>query len=294
MLKTRLLTAAILLPLVLGLFVLGPAWFVIIFLLLCLVLTVREAADIMIPAFERRLAPDAVASAAAAMGRDDWRRHAVTGITMLLGAVMMLVSANSRPEASTGVIAGGSMAALLIGCFSSRSIELGAARATGMLLALLYGSLPWIVVWHIFLLGDNSRYVLLVMAITWMGDTGGYFGGRHYGGKIFGKRMLAPAISPKKTWEGAVAGLLMSVIGAVVLNLVFLNRLAPFGTIVLTGLVGGFFAQLGDLVESLFKRFAGVKDSGTIIPGHGGFLDRVDGILFAAPVVWAMIHYTQT
>lgn len=296
MLKTRLITAAVLLPVVLGLFIFGPAWFVIAFILLCMTLSIYEASTILIPAFERRLAPHAVDAAALpdAEGRLAPQQYIFPGITMALGIAMLLISANSSPEASVGVIALGTLTALMLGAFSSRTLDLAAARSFSMMISLAYGALPWIVVWHIFLMGANSRYILLVMTITWMGDTGGYFGGRYYGGKIFGGRKLAPGISPKKTWEGAIAGLLMSVAGAVVLNLIFLNSLAPINTVILAALVGGVCAQLGDLVESMFKRFAGVKDSGTIIPGHGGFLDRVDGILFSAPVIWAIIHYSRT
>jgi phosphatidate cytidylyltransferase len=140
-------------------------------------------------------------------------------------------------------------------------------------------------------MAPNARFTLLVMTVTWCGDTGAYFGGRFYGGKIFGDRKLAPIISPKKTWEGAIAGILASIAGAMVLNLIFLNDLGSMGFIGRLALVGGIAAQLGDLVESTFKRFSGVKDSGVLIPGHGGFLDRVDGILFAAPVIWAILYY---
>jgi phosphatidate cytidylyltransferase len=284
MLKTRLITAAILLPIVLGLFIYGLSWFVIGFVTLCMTLSIYEAATILVPAFEKRLAPDADRTAT---------KYVFPAITIALGIAMLLISTLSTPEASVGVIALGSLTALLLGAFSSRNMELSAARAFSMLISLTYGALPWICVWHIFLMGANSRYILLVMTVTWAGDTGGYFGGRYYGGKLFGGRKLAPSISPKKTWEGAISGLAMSVVGAIILNLVFLNALAPMSTIVLAALVGGVCAQLGDLVESMFKRFAGVKDSGTIIPGHGGFLDRVDGIMFSAPVIWAIIYYSR-
>ena len=138
-------------------------------------------------------------------------------------------------------------------------------------------------------MGPHARYILLLLVVVWAGDTGGYFGGRSFGGKFF-TRKLAPHISPKKTWEGAIAGLSASVVGAVAISLAF-GGLGPLPVIVLCGAAGGFFGQLGDLVESSMKRFAGVKDSGTILPGHGGFLDRVDGVLFAAPAVWTVLYY---
>jgi len=284
MLKTRFLSALVLLPLVLAAFLFGPAWFVIGFIMLCMTLSIFEISGMLIPTFEKKLAHVEPST-------DATHKHIFPIITVGIGWAMLLLSAGSTPTASVGVIAAGSLLALLIGCFSTRNIEQAAARACGLLISLTYGALPWIVVWHIYLMGANSRYILLVMAVTWAGDTGGYFGGRFYGGKIFGDRKLAPTISPKKTYEGAVAGLTMSVVGALLLNLGFLGELGSTKLMIIAGLVGGLSAMLGDLVESMFKRFAGVKDSGTLIPGHGGFLDRVDGILFAAPVIWAIVYY---
>lgn len=292
MLKVRVISALILLPLVLFAFIYGAAWFVILFLMLCMTLSIFEASTMLINAFERKLGPPGHVPGDLhnAAGRIPTGRLVFPAITTALGWGMLLLSTNSRPEASIGVIAIFSLAALLIGCFSTRNIDLAAARAFGLLVSLIYGSLPWIVVWHTYLLGENSRYVLLIMTVTWCGDTGAYFGGRYYGGKLFSKK-LAPSISPNKTWEGSLAGLASSIVGAIVLNLLFLNNLGPMTLIVVAAFCGGISAQVGDLLESMLKRFAGVKDSGTIIPGHGGFLDRVDGILFAAPVIWAILYY---
>lgn len=120
--------------------------------------------------------------------------------------------------------------------------------------------------------------VLLLLAIVWLGDTAAY-----YAGSRIGRHKLAPVISPKKSWEGAVAGFVVGLIAAVVWSLLRLRRL-DFGVLaaaVLTALA----AQIGDLVESMIKRGSGVKDSGTILPGHGGVLDRIDALLFGAPVL---------
>jgi phosphatidate cytidylyltransferase len=295
MLKARLITALVGLPIVLLAFVYGPWWFIVLFIMACMTLSIFEAAGMLIPTFELRLA----GHGAGAEEVSSVKRLAASATSRLpalataIGWLMLLLTANSEPTASVGIIAIGMLAALLIGCFSSRDVDLSAARAFGMLTSLAYAALPWIVVWHLFLMAPHSRYILLVMAVTWLGDTGGYFGGRYYGGKIFGNRKLAPTISPKKTWEGAVAGLALSVVGGLVLNVIFVGELGSFGLIALCGLLGGVSAMIGDLVESMLKRFAKVKDSGTIIPGHGGFLDRVDGILFAAPVIWALLHYLR-
>lgn len=121
--------------------------------------------------------------------------------------------------------------------------------------------------------------VVLVMAITFGGDTGGYFFG-----KYLGKRKLYPAISPKKTIVGAMGGMLVGAALAFLAKAVFpgLSGLTVVDCILL-GIGGVIFGILGDLTESLVKRAYGAKDSGTLIPGHGGLLDRIDGLLLAGP-----------
>ena len=115
---------------------------------------------------------------------------------------------------------------------------------------------------------------------------------QYYTGRALGRRPLAPAISPKKTLEGALGGLLFGslafVIGA---RLVFPS--APLLMVILAGASISALGIVGDLFESLLKRSAGVKDSGAIIPGHGGVLDRIDSWLFAAPVYYAFVRYMQ-
>jgi phosphatidate cytidylyltransferase len=120
--------------------------------------------------------------------------------------------------------------------------------------------------------------VFLLMAIVWLGDTAAY-----YVGSRIGRHKMAPVISPKKSWEGATAGFLTSVLAAAVWSWFRLGRIDPalLGVAALTAVA----AQVGDLVESMIKRGAGVKDSGHVLPGHGGVLDRMDAMLFAAPVL---------
>ena len=124
-----------------------------------------------------------------------------------------------------------------------------------------------------------------LLAIVFAGDTLAYLTGR-----FFGKTKLLEPVSPKKTIEGSMGGLVGSAIAGFVLGKFFLNQL-PLPWLVLTALATGAFAQVGDLVESLLKRVADVKDSGSIMPGHGGMLDRVDGVIFAAPVYYALALY---
>jgi phosphatidate cytidylyltransferase len=130
---------------------------------------------------------------------------------------------------------------------------------------------------------DQGRGGLLgLFVMVFFGDTGAYFAGR-----ALGRHKLYEMVSPKKTVEGAIGGLLSSALGGW-LTALWLLPMSPGHGVVL-GLLCGAVGQVGDLVESLFKRATGTKDSGTLLPGHGGLLDRLDGVLFAAPVVWAWL-----
>jgi phosphatidate cytidylyltransferase len=129
---------------------------------------------------------------------------------------------------------------------------------------------------------DGWIWLIFTLAATWACDTTAYFVG-----KTFGKRRLAPVLSPKKTLEGAVGGLL----GSGLIGCIF-SRIYPFlplTELLILGLILGAAAEVGDLLESAFKRQAGVKDSSTLIPGHGGILDRIDSTLFTAPLVYYFV-----
>lgn len=128
-------------------------------------------------------------------------------------------------------------------------------------------------------LPDGWIWLIFMFAATWACDTAAYFLGR-----AFGKRRLAPVLSPKKTLEGAIGGLVGSLLIAGIFTFIY-----PFLSIpklLLLGLLLAVAAEVGDLLESAFKRQAGVKDSSTLIPGHGGILDRFDSALFTAPLVY--------
>jgi phosphatidate cytidylyltransferase len=120
--------------------------------------------------------------------------------------------------------------------------------------------------------------LILLFAIVWLGDTAAY-----YIGSRIGRHKMAPVISPKKSWEGATAGFVVSLLAAVAW--MFLRRDGLDPLLLVAAAFTAAAAQVGDLVESMIKRGAGVKDSGQILPGHGGFLDRLDALLFAAPVL---------
>ncbi len=138
--------------------------------------------------------------------------------------------------------------------------------------------------------GPEGGYVLLmVMVVAFSSDTGGYFAGR-----FLGRHKLYPKISPKKTVEGAVGGIAMAIGGMFLARAYFpgLDGLSVLDC-VLMGAFGACFTIIGDLVESMMKRAFGVKDSGTIIPGHGGMLDRIDGLLFCGPFLWLYLEVMQ-
>ena len=126
--------------------------------------------------------------------------------------------------------------------------------------------------------GAEAFYLtLLLFLLIWVTDTGAY-----YTGKSLGKHKFAPSISPNKTWEGTIGGLCAALLLATVFKIFVLTDLTWMDALVLAFL-GGFWGQLGDLLESALKRSAGVKDSGAILPGHGGVLDRFDSLIFTAP-----------
>lgn len=138
----------------------------------------------------------------------------------------------------------------------------------------------------------GPKLVFFLLIVVWIGDAGAY-----YTGKALGKHKLSPRISPKKTVEGLVGGIVTSTIAATVIHFTFFPEF-PLPHAVVAGVILSACGVIGDLAESLWKRSADVKDSGTLIPGHGGFLDRFDSIFFTAPILythWSLIvHHFRT
>ena len=148
-----------------------------------------------------------------------------------------------------------------------------------VILGALYTFAPWR--FAIDLRAQSVHLLFFALALNWIGDSAAY-----YVGRALGKHSLAPIISPKKSWEGAIA----SAAGSVVFGLFYLGHflpLFPWWEVMILAITGNVVGQFGDLAESAIKRGAGVKDSGTLLPGHGGMLDRVDGNLFTLPAVFA-------
>ena len=129
----------------------------------------------------------------------------------------------------------------------------------------------------------NPHWLMYALLVNWTGDIGAYYVGRR-----FGRHKLAPRVSPNKSWEGSVASAAASVLVAGAYLVYFIPAFGIPRTLALT-LLANAAGQFGDLAESTLKRGVGVKDSGTLLPGHGGFLDRVDSTLFTLPVVYAWL-----
>ncbi|MGA2360191.1 MAG: phosphatidate cytidylyltransferase [Terriglobales bacterium] len=178
----------------------------------------------------------------------------------------------------------------------------GYPAAAASAFAFVYIAIPMALLVAIRQQPAGAIWTIYTLLAVWAGDIFAYFVG-----KSLGRHRMSPSISPKKTWEGALASVLASVIvgtlwiqhapgiSSALLRVGLMDRRdgmfgleqPPLWPIILLSAVVNVAAQLGDLVESLIKRGAGVKDSGTILPGHGGMLDRIDAMLFAVPVVWA-------
>ncbi len=158
-------------------------------------------------------------------------------------------------------------------------------RAGALLVGVVYIFGAWR--WAIFLRQKSSYWLLFALALSWAGDIAAY-----YVGKNFGRHKLAPRVSPGKSWEGAAASLAASMVFGFFYLKYLIPPVAPWQGLLLAG-AGNLAGQMGDLAESALKRGAGVKDSGSMLPGHGGWLDRVDSTLFAVPVVYWLVMLLQ-
>lgn len=231
------------------------------------------------------------------------------GFTVLYFLFVIAASAGATPLIEgTAAIYGTALAAalaplvFLTAAMRRSDLSTGYPAAAAATFAFGYIAIPMALLIEIRRQPAGAIWVIYTLLAVWAGDIFAYFVG-----KSLGRHRMSPRISPKKTWEGAIASILASVIVGVVwfqhaaqLSAVLLHaglidaRSGMFGLeqphlwpIVALSIVVNVAAQLGDLVESLIKRGAGVKDSGAILPGHGGMLDRIDAMLFAVPVVWA-------
>ena len=202
----------------------------------------------------------------------------------LIGGILLAVLLSQKamhiaPESITGLV----VAVLLVELFCKKDLKTALTDGAVLLIGVLY--VGWLL-GHLLLLRNlngGEYLIFFVFLVTWSCDTGAY-----YTGRLLGSRALAPRVSPNKTIEGAVGGIVWGLASSLLARWWFLPALSIQDAVGL-GLLLGVFGQLGDLTESMLKRSAGVKDSSRLVPGHGGILDKVDSLIFAAP---AFYYYT--
>ena len=286
----RILTAVVLIPVVLLLVLRAPIPVVALVAALVALLAVQEFLKL---------------AEAYGIRPVRWPTYLFVGAFFLF---LTLSPGNAKPLLSTAVFVytmgfAAALAPFVFLTLGLRQVNLSAALPAAMVSVFAFGyvALPLGLLVQLREQWSGGFLLLYLLLLVWAGDIFAFFVGRS-----LGHHLMSPRISPKKTWEGALASLLASL----VVGMLLYNYALPINTALLNAHLiqvrDGFFAlqkppllptlllsaainiaaQLGDLVESLIKRGAGVKDSGTLLPGHGGMLDRIDALLFAAPVLW--------
>lgn len=290
MLKQRILTALVLFPLVVWsiLFADKNVW--IIILSVCAGFSTFELVKMVIPALDYKLSNVQKLSCIedAHSSTPLFPHWSVVNVVFSVLIFNLVVRGYFEKTGSLGVEGLYSLlfsVVMLYSVFTVKNIEQSIVRLFGSVVGIAYGCLPWLAVWNLFNYGESGKYLMFLVFVVMGCDTGAYFGG-----KSFGKRKMSKNLSPNKTWEGFFFGVLSAVGFGLLANYLFSGTLGSTGVVVFVALVGSVSGILGDLIESGFKRFSGVKDSGRVLPGHGGFLDRVDAILFSAPMVWLCFY----
>lgn len=246
----RVLTAIIAIPVVLAITLYAPDWTFALVVGLVAALAAEEFLSL---------------GAARGIGRP--------GKWFLAPVALVAASFIGGPESVLSSLAVSVIALLTVTTFAG-PLETALGRAAIGLGAIVYCGLTLG-----FLVLLPRELVLLLFSIIWIGDSAAY-----YVGRAFGKHRLAPKISPKKTVEGGIAGLVASMLAGAIGGVWFLGE--PWLSVTLIAGVTAIMGQIGDLAESALKRSAAVKDSSSILPGHGGILDRLDSLFFAAPVFY--------
>ena len=272
----RVLTAAVLIPLVLVLVFLGPRWQWLFTLVTAVVAALASWEYLTLARQKGAQAP----------------RLAVTIAIMALFAATFL-----WPDEVASILGILSLSLLLVCCFSSPVARV-LPDASNAVFCLLYTGFTLISLPALHARNNGPSLVVFLLCVVWAGDIAAL-----YIGRPFGRHKLAPTLSPNKTWEGSIASVVGSLLAAGGL-LGISEYLAGWNSVALSyadevwwywlvlAVIVNLAAQVGDLAESALKRSAGVKDSGTLLPGHGGILDRIDALLLAAPALWyaQLIH----
>ena len=225
-----------------------------------------------------------------AIGLDEYVTMAIPGVAWLeralfwVAGLAVATAVVHAPRGTATLLAPVLMVALAVPMFRQSEVAKGAEQAIRLGFGLLYVPVLMAPLALIRQQPDGLALIFLLLASTWLGDTGAYFAGR-----AFGKTPLFPRVSPKKTREGVVGGLLLAVVGACVVKLVG-NPNLSWPAVIALGVLLDIAGVVGDLAESMLKRAFGVKDSGWIMPGHGGILDRIDSLLFSGPLLWLALQ----
>jgi phosphatidate cytidylyltransferase len=251
---TRILTALVLIPLVVWVVLAGPQWPVLAIMAAVGLIAFHEFDNI-----------------AGAQG------IAKSGLAGMLAGLALLFA----PEPAWLILVIVAIALMALGLRQTDLAKALPGAATALLGAVyIFGA------WRcaIALRAINPHWLMIALLVSWAGDTAAL-----YVGRTLGRHKLAPRVSPSKTWEGSIG----SVAGGVLVAGIYAHYLIPSAAlwpVLAVSAAGNIAGQLGDLCESAFKRGAGVKDSGTTLPGHGGWLDRIDSSLFSIPVVYALLR----
>ena len=207
---------------------------------------------------------------------DPW----LTGLSYILGTGLVLGASRQSFHLLFWLLIFNLLGAGIIAVIRFKTDPKGVGRTAGQMLGMIYLPLLFSCLLLIRNGADGPAWILVVLCLAFAGDTGAF-----YAGTYLGRHKLCPSVSPNKTVEGAIGGLAASTIAASVAKYFLLASL-PWATCLVMFVLAAAAGQTGDLFESALKRFAGVKDSGSILPGHGGILDRIDALLFVAPVIY--------
>jgi phosphatidate cytidylyltransferase len=274
----RILTAAVLILVVFALIFFGQLWMITLFSAIVAELAAYEYL---------KLAAVGAEAHGATLRIPVW--------WMALGTALAFVVTlpNVPVESQLPVLSGLTLILFAWNGFRAPLVQVLPDTAQG-LFGLIYIAYPLTLVPLLWKQEDGPALVLFLMVCVWAGDIAAL-----YIGRAFGKRKLAPRLSPGKTWAGSIASIAGSVIAAGIVIAIadtltargntLLHISEPLWQSLLLAAILNIAAQLGDLLESAIKRGAGVKDSGTMLPGHGGILDRIDALLLAAPVLWYVL-----
>ena len=273
--SSRILAAVVLVPIVVAVIFYAPPWLQSAAVVLVSLVSVFELAMMLVPPLQLLGQPVADIKLA--------RRGAAVGaplcVSLLTAVFLVCFFYFHHPVTIIAMV----VALACIGAAWKGDIAHKIGSMIGMLVSFCYACLPWLCIWYLLRSGQRDELIFL-LAVVWLSEAAAYFGGLKYG-----KHSLAKLVSPTKTLEGLAFALLAGAVVAVLLA-PLLRWGIPIYTYPLIGMATVLIATGGDLLMSVCKRFSGVSDSGSIIPGHGGILDCADGVIAAAPFIllWTM------